>query len=87
MVTGEDWWESAACLTEPLKTFFPGPGGKHKYDLPRMICAGCPVVDECFDDIMGWETRMGNIRGIRHGMYAGLTPDERHELRSTPWTT
>ncbi len=65
-----DWLQQAACKgkTDP---FF----SKHMDDLvfARHLCAGCPVRDECFDYAMS-DLNL-------HGVWAGLSAEERRDLR------
>jgi WhiB family redox-sensing transcriptional regulator len=44
------WHAEAACLGEPVETFFPGPNAARDRLLrARQLCAGCPVRQECLD--------------------------------------
>ena len=72
------WYPDAACLTVGPELFF-APEDKHNaqthaYKLTRQVCAGCPVWREC------------RVTGIaeEHGMFGGLTPDQRRPLRKNP---
>jgi hypothetical protein len=73
------WGTAAACKDEPVKVFFPEGIGRGLYDSARVICARCPVAQECLDAAMAAE---GYGTKVRHGMYGGLNPKERYALRA-----
>lgn len=60
-----------ACTPADAELFQPGPGGS--YSAARAICARCPARDDCLD----WALDTGQ----RNGLWGGLDPDERHQLR------
>lgn len=77
----------AACAGMPHHVFFPtGPTGRaaskktDPYAQARQVCGRCPVRQECLElsdtDPQTWG----------HGMFGGLTPDERrtHRRKETP---
>ena len=78
-----DWMDHAACAThaarlgkEAVDWFFPEAGsGRGTYDTGRAICAGCPVRAECADYAINGD---GSWR--YHGLWGGLTPDQRRQL-------
>jgi WhiB family transcriptional regulator, redox-sensing transcriptional regulator len=65
-----EWLQQAACKGK-TGSFF----SKHPNDLAfaRELCASCPVRDECF------EHAMSDLN--LHGVWAGLTSEQRRELR------
>ncbi|MFC8597759.1 WhiB family transcriptional regulator [Isoptericola sp. NPDC057191] len=76
------WREHATCAgwdidrTDP---WFPAePGRPDAYALAKSLCDGCPVLDECFREVMALEA--GTSKYYREGVYAGLDPDERARL-------
>ena len=71
----ESWRNDAACLNSDMAVFFPTPGyGNHvDWNPARRVCRSCPVVSECRDYAIE--------HGHWDGMWGGLTPDERAELR------
>ena len=69
----------AACRDLPAHWWHPDEG-KHAtraYAAARQICHACPVRTECLAWAMSVEV---NCRSGRHGMYGGLTPEERASL-------
>jgi hypothetical protein len=68
------WIYDAACAGMRTAIFFPR--GRASWDVPRRICATCPVSAPCLDYALAME------RGLsyRGGMYGGKTPAERAEL-------
>lgn len=70
-----DWMGRAACKGQPDAVFFPGEddGEQPDYTAARHICAGCPVRTQC----LAYALQLN----IGHGMFAGLTPSERADLR------
>ena len=70
------WRELAACQGEELEIFFPvGSAGPALWQMHRAttICAGCPVAQEC----LSYALRTGQD----HGIWGGLTSEERRDLR------
>lgn len=71
------WQYRAACRGLPTSLFFPDGAGKQAaYAAAKVVCAGCVVREDCLrlsDDFVA--------TGDRHGVFGGLTPDERRELR------
>jgi WhiB family redox-sensing transcriptional regulator len=71
-----DWMRGAACKGQPDAVFFPdyeNDDEQPDYSPARQICAGCPVRAQC----LAYALELN----IRHGMFAGLTPAERANLR------
>ena len=68
-----DWVEQANCASTDPEIFFPEPGASVTSALT--VCSRCPVIDQC----RAWalETREP------HGIWGGLTPNQRHTLLRT----
>ena len=78
-----DWRLEAVCATVDPEIFFPHErirldGDADPYKEARAVCAVCPVKAECLADVESWESWAVSSR---HGMFGGLTPDERMTLR------
>lgn len=72
------WQEDGACNDYHPNLFYPDrPGKKSSYDQARRICDSCPVKDLCLEYALDIED--GSYAN-RHGMFGGLTPQERHHL-------
>lgn len=72
------WRDDAACRDSAAEGFFPDSSDPREYDAPRAVCRRCPVRQECLADQLAWEGGSGS--SARHGMYGGLTPEERHAV-------
>ena len=78
----DGWALNAACVGEPTVTFFPEqwvsgtiPGRPDpRYAKARLICARCPVREECL--------AYAQSNSIPHGMWGGLTPRERRSNKA-----
>lgn len=71
-----DWRERAACRDEESELFFPvGTSGPAIWQASRAkaVCHRCPVVEECLDFALR--------TGQDHGIWGGMTEDERRVLR------
>jgi hypothetical protein len=65
------WWEIAECKGMDTEVFFP----KHnEYAKPRAVCKDCKVQQECLLSTLYRDND-------NYGMFGGLTPAERWELR------
>lgn len=77
-----DWRELAECkgwAEKGVDPWFPDhPGEVDAYTTARKICAGCPVARQCLEAQMVEERT--KPAGQRHGMFAGLKPEERYNL-------
>ncbi|MCX5197190.1 WhiB family transcriptional regulator [Streptomyces sp. NBC_00249] len=70
-----NWAASAKCATVDPEVMYPGPNDGAAYKTARDLCDVCPVLAECFADVMAYE---GNATAkYRYGIRAGLTPAER----------
>ncbi|MSS84520.1 WhiB family transcriptional regulator [Actinomycetaceae bacterium WB03_NA08] len=78
-----EWTTSALCAQVDAELFFP-PDGMRGEKLEqwehdaRQVCRECPVRRECLDEAMRHEHGKG--RAYRHGMWGGLTPEQRISL-------
>jgi hypothetical protein len=80
-----DWRERAACVEYEYDRdenghviddpWFPDNGD---YAIARMACGRCPVKDKCTEEVLKHEA--SSAMHVRHGMWAGMTPDERSRL-------
>ncbi|WP_417220545.1 WhiB family transcriptional regulator [Arthrobacter sp.] len=77
-----DWRELAECkgwAEKGVDPWFPKNLSDPKaYDVAAKVCAVCPVAQQCLDAAMADEKAVHGRQ--RHGMYGGLTPDERYNL-------
>lgn len=73
------WWDEAACASVDPELFFPlglrGESGSYEAQVREVkaICAHCPVRGACLDDALA--------SGMDHGIWGGMTEDERKLLR------
>ena len=70
------WRHDAACIGADLDLFFPvGVAGPAQWQIAqaRAICARCPVRAQCLEYALS--------AGEDHGIWGGLTPQQRRELR------
>jgi WhiB family transcriptional regulator, redox-sensing transcriptional regulator len=73
LARGEDWRSAAACQDTDPDLFFPVSGsGKslEQAERAKAICAACPVRRAC----LAFAVRTGQA----HGIWGGLTEEERH---------
>jgi WhiB family redox-sensing transcriptional regulator len=76
-----DWRDRAACRAEDPELFFPmglSNATRHNQqqnDLAKAVCRRCPVASAC----LAWALESGE----GHGVWGGMTADERRELLST----
>jgi hypothetical protein len=77
----DTWHERAACKGVATQVFYPRVSCDNSYREARMICAGCPVVDKCMDELMTWEVDASKLRV--YGFRAGLSPAQRIKLRKS----
>ncbi|MGB6577696.1 MAG: WhiB family transcriptional regulator [Streptosporangiaceae bacterium] len=77
LVPGEHWRSLAACQFADPDLFFPisssGPSGAQVAQA-KAICAGCTVRHEC----LAFALRTHQV----HGVWGGLSEEERYRLRS-----
>lgn len=72
-----DWRRDAACLDEDPESFFPPEGRNTKAKAAqevraKKVCGGCPVRHPCLAGAI--------FRQEEHGVWGGLTSDERDAL-------
>lgn len=71
------WQADAACINLDTELFFTPesntPGAQvENLDTIRRMCAGCPVLSECYEHAIRYE---------QYGVWAGLTPSQRALIR------
>jgi WhiB family redox-sensing transcriptional regulator len=70
------WWSQAACLKEDPELFFPvgthGPAVLQIEEAKR-VCRVCFVRADCLESALA--------DGPDHGVWGGLDPDERRQLK------
>lgn len=78
-----DWHEIDPGQTRPcadpdaMPMFFPEPEfGRLDYGPAKLLCAGCPFVEECAADAIR--------RDEDHGVQGGLTPGDRDQIHGRP---
>jgi WhiB family redox-sensing transcriptional regulator len=75
------WQRFARCRGDAGRDFYPPFGGEGKRDRrarelrAKTVCGSCPVRAECLDHAVK--------SGERHGVWGGLTSDERLAWRHT----
>ncbi len=76
VVTGNlTWQRRASCRGEAGRDFYPPFSGERKGDRrarelrAKAVCESCPVRAECLEHAV--------VSGERHGVWGGLTSDER----------
>lgn len=81
------WASGAACQGKDLVLFF-GPDGERQPEREqrerkaKRVCRRCPVLDDCERWALGVDAS-GRVvaRGEKHGVWAGLSEDERANRR------
>ena len=71
-----NWRQQAACLNQDPELFFPiGSTGPSvvQVDKAKRVCSGCSVRDACL--------RWALDTGVDHGIWGGLSEDERRSLK------
>ena len=69
-----EWQSSAACQTLPTEMFFHpdgerGPNRRNRENAAKVICASCPVIEQCREHGLSVQEPFG--------IWGGLTEDER----------
>lgn len=72
MVLMMNWRSEASCRGMDIDLFFPKQA---EYARGRKVCKDCSVQRECLGDTL-WRDN------DNYGLFGGLTPSERHELRT-----
>ncbi len=74
----DHWRDEAKCKGFSASVFFPDHRilNEARWDIPRAICLQCPVSEECLAMVLVYEST-----DDRWGMFGGLTPAERREVR------
>ena len=70
------WQQLAACLHADPEVWFPSRSDWHIAQHAKQICQGCPVRGECLDQALA--------EGYQHGIWGGLTADERRGAYDHP---
>jgi WhiB family transcriptional regulator, redox-sensing transcriptional regulator len=73
-----DWRQASRCRTVPPDDFFPigqGPAAQRQARRAKLICAGCPVREQC----LAWAL----AARVEHGVLGGLDEAERRALLMT----
>ena len=71
-----NWRRDAACGDADPELFFPDGdirSARYQAKAAKLICRGCPVSASC----LNWALASGH----EHGIWGGLTEDERRKLR------
>lgn len=68
------WMDLGACQGTDAEDFFSDDPDAVAY--AKAVCAGCPVSADCL--------RHAVTHGERHGVWGGLTADERRSVRLRP---
>lgn len=71
-----DWQDDALCAEVGLEPFFAEKGGR--VPLAKRVCRRCDVRAECLADALEMEASPEHAG--RHGIWGGLSPDERDAL-------
>lgn len=69
-----EWQENAACIGEPLHTFFPQPGEHQHVKRAKTICNRCPVIEQCAAYALSFTDR------TLPGIWAGMTERDRSAI-------
>lgn len=76
----EHWVEDAKCRGQSVSVFFPvfdlWQNDETRWGLARKICAECTVTKECLNLVIELKDT-----DDKWGMFGGLTPEERRDLR------
>lgn len=78
-VEAEAWQADAVCAQTDPDSFYPARGGSTK--AAKLVCSGCPVIEECLEFALEHEER--------HGVWGGLSERERRKIetdRRQGWT-
>lgn len=82
LVDPDGWTLRARCRGAADRVFFPLGTTRtlveDKHADAKAICAPCPVTAQCLQRAM--RTEGSTAADYRHGVFGGLTPDERYEL-------
>lgn len=68
------WRNQAACRGHNTSLWFPLPRRSKPVDweTPRVVCARCPVIEDCLIEAV--------VERIPEGMWGGLTPRQRSRI-------
>lgn len=68
------WMADAACAGADTDLFYPEAGDYRAAERAKAVCARCPVIDDCLRHALTSPVE-------QHGVWGGLTPNERSQLR------
>jgi WhiB family redox-sensing transcriptional regulator len=75
-----NWRDEAACVGVDPEAFFPPDYRvRERLALARAVCRLCRVQEDCLDLAMSVPEHLDRV-----GIYAGMVPAERRELRVDP---
>jgi WhiB family redox-sensing transcriptional regulator len=66
----KEWYKDALCASHPIDLWFPSTG--HDSAKAKKICNKCPSLESC---------RSHGLEHEEHGIWGGLTPVERNNIR------
>lgn len=72
----QDWRQHAHCRDTDPEAFYPETTDSATLDVVKRICASCPVRAECLN--------YADDNDIRHGVWGGLTPEQRGRPTKRP---
>jgi len=72
----DEWWRQAVCAQIGPEIFSATTGGSTRK--AKAVCARCPVIGACMEAI--YREEAGRGRHDLHGVRAGMTATERHDL-------
>lgn len=70
-------FDDANCNGYDTEAFYPLDSDHAATKAAKAICKGCPALDACLEFAMRSEAG-----GLRHGIFAGMTPQQRYRLAS-----
>ena len=70
---GSEWQKQAVCASVEPELFYPAPQEHVRRRQAKAVCKSCPVVNECLQ----WALESGQD----HGVWGGLSEDERRTLK------
>lgn len=81
----EPWMTQAGCTAQDVEPeiFFPDRSVTAwiTTKASQAVCAECPVRLECL--VYALKSEKGLARQYRHGIYGGLSPQQRHDLANS----
>jgi WhiB family transcriptional regulator, redox-sensing transcriptional regulator len=68
-----NWRHKALCRDMDPELFFPFPGQDEQLADAKAVCRDCPVATQCLEFALA--------NGLDHGVFGGMSEDERRALR------